>query len=200
MLCRREYIRKICSWALFHKWLMVVSDWWTTDLSHIVTCNLGHYLLYSVQWTFWCLIMIIIWVGSDRVPWYCGLSWTSLWWQNNRSVWGIAGVTNMGHLRRAEFLKQQKLTLFFVFCCFTEWRYIVTVYTTIAEQQNKTKLSWLLHYGYIYTTAYFHADHGLSRLRHELSSLAWTLGSWVRIPLKAWMSVFFYSVFMLFCV
>jgi hypothetical protein len=25
---------------------------------------------------------------------------------------------------------------------------------------------------------------------HELFSLAWTLGSWVRIPLKAWMSVF----------
>jgi hypothetical protein len=27
-------------------------------------------------------------------------------------------------------------------------------------------------------------------LRHELSSLARTLGSWARIPLKAWMSVF----------
>jgi hypothetical protein len=26
-------------------------------------------------------------------------------------------------------------------------------------------------------------------LRHELSSLAWTLGLWVRIPLKVWMSV-----------
>jgi hypothetical protein len=26
-------------------------------------------------------------------------------------------------------------------------------------------------------------------LRHELSSLARTLGSWVRIPLKEWMSV-----------
>jgi hypothetical protein len=29
--------------------------------------------------------------------------------------------------------------------------------------------------------------HGL---RHELSSLARTLGSWVRIPVEAWMSVF----------
>jgi hypothetical protein len=37
-------------------------------------------------------------------------------------------------------------------------------------------------------------------LRHELSSLARTLGSWVRIPLKAWMSVCLYSVCMLFCV
>jgi hypothetical protein len=27
-------------------------------------------------------------------------------------------------------------------------------------------------------------------LRHELSSLARTLGSWIRIPLKAWMSIF----------
>jgi hypothetical protein len=34
-------------------------------------------------------------------------------------------------------------------------------------------------------------------LRHELSSLARTLGSWVRIPLKAWMSVCVYSVFVL---
>jgi hypothetical protein len=31
-------------------------------------------------------------------------------------------------------------------------------------------------------------------LRHELSSLPRTLGSWVRIPLKAWMSVCVYSV------
>jgi hypothetical protein len=34
-------------------------------------------------------------------------------------------------------------------------------------------------------------------LRHEMSSLARTLGSWVRIPLEAWMSVCVYSVFML---
>jgi hypothetical protein len=40
----------------------------------------------------------------------------------------------------------------------------------------------------------------LRSLRHEPSSPARTLGSWVRIPLKAWISVCFYSVFMLFCV
>jgi hypothetical protein len=39
-------------------------------------------------------------------------------------------------------------------------------------------------------------SHGL---RHELSSAARTLGSWVRIPLEAWMSVCIYSVFVLFC-
>jgi hypothetical protein len=37
-------------------------------------------------------------------------------------------------------------------------------------------------------------------LRHELSSPAQTLGSWVRIPLEAWMSVCVYSVFVLSCV
>jgi hypothetical protein len=37
-------------------------------------------------------------------------------------------------------------------------------------------------------------------LRHEPFSPARTLGSWVRIPLEAWMSVCVYSVFVLFCV
>jgi hypothetical protein len=37
-------------------------------------------------------------------------------------------------------------------------------------------------------------------LRHELSSLARTLGSWVRIPLKASMSVYVYTMFVLLCV
>jgi hypothetical protein len=37
-------------------------------------------------------------------------------------------------------------------------------------------------------------------LRHELSSNARTLGSWVRIAPKAWMSVCVYSVFVLFYV
>jgi hypothetical protein len=45
------------------------------------------------------------------------------------------------------------------------------------------------------------ADHsGRCGLRHELSSLARTLGMWVRIPLKAWMSVYIYSVSVVLCV
>jgi hypothetical protein len=45
------------------------------------------------------------------------------------------------------------------------------------------------------------ADHsGRAVLRHELSSLARTLGSWVRIPLKTWMCVCIFSVFVLSCV
>jgi hypothetical protein len=39
-----------------------------------------------------------------------------------------------------------------------------------------------------------------SGLRHELSSPSCTLGSWVRIPLKAWMSVCVYSVCVVLCV
>jgi hypothetical protein len=35
---------------------------------------------------------------------------------------------------------------------------------------------------------------------YEQSSLARTVGSWVRIPLKVWMSVCVYSVFVLSCV
>jgi hypothetical protein len=38
------------------------------------------------------------------------------------------------------------------------------------------------------------------RLRHELFSSAWTLGSWVRIPLEAWLYVHIYSVSVLSCV
>jgi hypothetical protein len=37
-------------------------------------------------------------------------------------------------------------------------------------------------------------------LRHELSSPPQTLGSWVRIALKAWMSVCIYSVCVVMCV
>jgi hypothetical protein len=36
--------------------------------------------------------------------------------------------------------------------------------------------------------------------RREPSSLARTLGSWVRIPLQVWMSVCVYSVFVILCV
>jgi hypothetical protein len=38
--------------------------------------------------------------------------------------------------------------------------------------------------------------HGLT---YELSSFAWTLGSWVQIPLDTWMSVCVYSVCVVLC-
>jgi hypothetical protein len=40
-------------------------------------------------------------------------------------------------------------------------------------------------------------NSGRAGLGYELSSLARTLGSWVRKPLEAWMSVCVYSVFVL---
>jgi hypothetical protein len=43
-------------------------------------------------------------------------------------------------------------------------------------------------------------SHRPRGLRYELSSLVRSLGSWVPIPLKAWMSVCVYSVLVLFCV
>jgi hypothetical protein len=45
------------------------------------------------------------------------------------------------------------------------------------------------------------ADYsGRAVLRHEMSSLPRALGSWVRIPLKAWMFVCVYYMFVLSCV
>jgi hypothetical protein len=44
---------------------------------------------------------------------------------------------------------------------------------------------------------YFSRSQWPRRLRYELSSLPRTLWSWVRIPLKAWVSVWVYSVFVL---
>jgi hypothetical protein len=46
----------------------------------------------------------------------------------------------------------------------------------------------------------FYRSQWLRGLRHELSSPAQILGSWIRIQLEAWISVCIYSVFMLSCV
>jgi hypothetical protein len=54
---------------------------------------------------------------------------------------------------------------------------------------------------FIYTSIIGHGwSQWPSGLKHEMSSPAWTLGSWVRIPLEAWMFVWVYSVFVLSCV
>jgi hypothetical protein len=54
---------------------------------------------------------------------------------------------------------------------------------------------------YIYIYIYIPCPSQWPRgLTHELSSLARKLRSGVRIPLKAWMSVCIYSVFVLFCI
>jgi hypothetical protein len=49
--------------------------------------------------------------------------------------------------------------------------------------------------------SYFNCQSQWPRgLRHGLSSLVRTLGSWFRMPLKAWMTVCVYTVFVLSCV
>jgi hypothetical protein len=53
---------------------------------------------------------------------------------------------------------------------------------------------------YVLVAVYLCRSQWPRSLRHELSSLTRTLGSWVRMPLKEWMSVCGYSVFVLFCV
>jgi hypothetical protein len=61
---------------------------------------------------------------------------------------------------------------------------------------NRTSLVWFIR-------LFRHTNRPRCRsqwprgLRHELSSPARTMGSWVRIPPKAWMSVCVYSVFVL---
>jgi hypothetical protein len=53
----------------------------------------------------------------------------------------------------------------------------------------------------IFQTSIDSGDHSsLLGLRNEMTSPVLTLGSWTQIPLKAWMFVCIYSVFVLYCV
>jgi hypothetical protein len=62
---------------------------------------------------------------------------------------------------------------------------------------NLLQLRALINYSCRDTEGRSQWQHGL---RHEHSSPARILGSWIRIPLEAWMSVCVYSVFVLLCV
>jgi hypothetical protein len=74
--------------------------------------------------------------------------------------------------------------------------FLTNNYLSLSEQTH-------LHVSFDF---FFHSSDYESRsqwprgLRHEPSSSARTLGSWVRILLEAWMFVCVYSVFVLFCV
>jgi hypothetical protein len=70
--------------------------------------------------------------------------------------------------------------------CFGQW--------TEACYEKLQLLCIFLSYFWLLTLCRSQWPRGL---RHELSSLTRTLGSWVRIPLKVWMSVCVYSVFVL---
>jgi hypothetical protein len=75
-------------------------------------------------------------------------------------------------------------------CIFWNVRSFIAIYKRVLHKQIKLRNC--------YTRK---ADHtGPRGLIHEPSSLSRTLGSLVRIPLEAWISVCVYSVFVLFCV
>jgi hypothetical protein len=67
-------------------------------------------------------------------------------------------------------------------------------------QVNASRFMWSSFHDIFNSSLIISRSQWLCGLRHELSSLAQTLGSWVRIPLEAWMHVCVYSVFLLFCV
>jgi hypothetical protein len=73
----------------------------------------------------------------------------------------------------------------------------------VTNHQISTSRSYVhipLVYWHVFSTEFVSVYIAGSRsqwprgLRHELSSPARTLRSWARIPLEAWMSVYFYSV------
>jgi hypothetical protein len=70
------------------------------------------------------------------------------------------------------------------------------------NREDRNSACWNCHQ--VYVTILFFVSEGRSQwprgLRHELSSPAGTMGSWVRIPLKTWMSVRVYSVCAVLCV
>jgi hypothetical protein len=132
-------------------------------------------------------------------------------------------LRHLSHLDSRRWSRSQKNTT--LFCCglyekvvilcwnytdasFKSWFYhligpIWYIETFVCLNFNRQYLLYL--YAYCFSLIILVLDYVLPitvarGLRHELSSPAQTLGSWVRIPLKAWMSVCLYSVFVLSCV
>jgi hypothetical protein len=70
-----------------------------------------------------------------------------------------------------------------------------------SKKVTPIRLSFSVVHGCDHGCSIVYAVSSMSRvLRYELAWLARTLGSWVRIPLKARMSTCVYSVFVLLCV
>jgi hypothetical protein len=91
---------------------------------------------------------------------------------------------------------------------------LITVHLVVLEQASEpdpaqlttaATAGHLVHTQLIRDFSTYHASDvsrpitGAARFRHGLSSPAQTLGSWIRIPLEAWMSVYVYSEFVLSC-
>jgi hypothetical protein len=73
----------------------------------------------------------------------------------------------------------------------------VHVITVVPKKKDVALISWRIYWVLMPRNSWWQWPR---RLRHELSSPAQTLWSWVRFQLEAWMSVCVYSVFVLFCV
>jgi hypothetical protein len=91
--------------------------------------------------------------------------------------------------------------LFYASFCSSNWMDIC-IYALIVSPESMTSILWNIAFRkYSKVWIFWKRRSEWTRgLRHVLSSPAQTLGSWVPIPIKAWMSVCVYSVFVLFCV
>jgi hypothetical protein len=73
------------------------------------------------------------------------------------------------------------------------------LYIEVGVKKMMTELKGTIQFIALKISWAEHSDRAVQGMNH-LRSLARTLGSWVRIPLEAWMSVCVYSVRVLLCV
>jgi hypothetical protein len=127
---------------------------------------------------------------SDIFHWVGVIFWSTeceprLNWLPNIFVthWSAMNISNF---KNSIFLYSQTLIKLFIYDLFND--------TFINSDYAASYCQWIMNYNECGRRSQWPRG-----LMHELSSPAGTLGSWVLIPLKAWMSVCFYSVFVLFC-
>jgi hypothetical protein len=86
--------------------------------------------------------------------------------------------------------------------CDSQLKVKVTLRLTVSQSvsQSVSRLNVEPHLGLMTRYLLLFDSYGLVFVGHEMSSPTPTLGSWVRIPFKAWMFVCVYSVLVLSCV
>jgi hypothetical protein len=142
----------------------------------------AHCLSYKT-WNFWESYFILTRVAPT-------LAYSELW----RDIKTIRTYGNVQWARAAvsvgvlTYGTSPYHSFLFIFCYFK--RKNIFIYENIALLNSK--VVWLY-----YLRSRWQWPRGLT---HEPSPSTWTLGSWVRNPLEAGMSVCVYSMFMLFCV
>jgi hypothetical protein len=73
----------------------------------------------------------------------------------------------------------------------------VRVFTSVLRMPTTVSASCMVRKEMMYVAVILWQITVAARSKASLSSLALTLGSWVRIPLKAWIFVCVYSMFVL---